>query len=535
MRGLKRIIRITAFLVCGSLLGSSAAYAAGASEFMNDRQRLFYTAAAAAAGAAGTNPGQAGISGFSAAFSADDLSSLPTVTETTVLSDWDGDVTRTDSERRLSQGTLNKKTYSGAGLGDCTVYMQRFTAETSSQAAAVSAFQLGRGQAVVRSYDASTGKWTEAYLKEGILPYGMYFIKTADGGESIFISPQRYKNRENGMIEYIPSADGGLRVTEQDGRYYISLVVPAMSAGEFCDFTALCSGSALVDWSDSETVKKWENYRFADDNRWCFDGYYYRTPSTYYPSGDRLYYKLPAAYITGKMAKNKGDAASRALCLSMTDTMQARINAQGYIPSENLSTWLKSSYSIEAGYFDTRFNTDFAMAELNAAASFGAEELVEDAAAYGDFLVSYAENRHYTVSSSSGSGEGWLVDDYWNEKGNVKRTHVSLNHQAAEAVFLYRLSSATGQSSYAVTAERLVSGLEALGTKWIMPDGNLYYSYGNDGRMISGDYPYLTYNDLLELQSLYKARHGAGSKTLGLLLESKLQWMNANGVTGYNR
>ena len=61
------------------------------------------------------------------------------------------------------------------------------------------------------------------------------------------------------------------------------------------------------------------------------------------------------------------------------------------------------------------------------------------------------------------------------------------------------------------------------------------YSFGNDGTMISGDYPYLTYNDLLELQGLYASRHGAESPALGKLMESKLQWMNKNGITGYNR
>ena len=83
--------------------------------------------------------------------------------------------------------------------------------------------------------------------------------------------------------------------------------------------------------------------------------------------------------------------------------------------------------------------------------------------------MSYAAKRHYTVGS--GESEGWLIDDYWNESGSPKRTHVSLNHHTAEAAFLYRLADATGDESYARTAEKMVKGIENTAAKWIMPDG----------------------------------------------------------------
>ena len=233
------------------------------------------------------------------------------------------------------------------------------------------------------------------------------------------------------------------------------------------------------------------------------------------------------------MARNKNDAASRAFSLAMIDVMKARYNSSGYIPSENGSQWLQSTYNIGKGYYDTRFNTDFALAMINAGENFGAKQLIDDAAVYGKFLVSYAAKRHYTVGS--GESEGWLIDDYWNESGSPKRTHVSLNHHTAEAAFLYRLADATGDESYAQTAEKMVKGIENTAAKWIMPDGNLYYSYGNNGRMITGDYPYLTYNDLLELQRLWTKRHGAANEAVSKLMASKLAWMNKNGITGYNK
>ena len=75
---------------------------------------------------------------------------------------------------------------------------------------------------------------------------------------------------------------------------------------------------------------------------------------------------------------------------------------------------------------------------------------------------------------------------------------------------------------------------ELTADQWRMAEGNLYYAYLPDGAMMDGDYPYLTYNDLLDLQSLYTARHGSLSVALQTLMDSKRVWMDANGVTDYN-
>ena len=460
------------------------------------------------------------------------LRSFRQISSETVLKTGKGDVTRTESESKDAAVTVKKRIYTGSGIGSCTVYMERITADSSSAGQTLTVFQLGEGQGTIRSYDASDKKWNVSPLSEGTLAYGMYFIRTGSS-ESIFITPQAYRSHENGMIESVSTSNGSMRISKQNGRFYLTISVPTLSQGMFCDFTALCSDSELVNWSDADQVSKWENYRFTDDNRWCYDGYYYKTPSNYIPSGANYFYKLPAAHITGKMARNKDDAASRAFALTMIDVMKARYNSSGYIPSENGSQWLQNTYRIGTGYFDTRFNTDFALAMINAGENFGVQQLIDDAAVYGMFLISYAAKRHYTVGS--GAAEGWLVDDYWIESGSPLRTHVSLNHHTAEAVFLYRLADATGDASYAETAEKMVKGIENTADKWIMDDGNLYYSYGNDGKMITGDYPYLTYNDLSELQNLWTERHGSSNAAVSKLMASKLAWMNKNGITGYNK
>ena len=128
---------------------------------------------------------------------------------------------------------------------------------------------------------------------------------------------------------------------------------------------------------------------------------------------------------------------------------------------------------------------------------------------YADFLVSFAEQHHFTFGA--GDDEGWLVQDYWHPNGESSPTHASLNHHAAEAEFLYRMADAVDEDSYAVLADRMVRGIEQSELLWYKPDGDLNYSYKPDGTCSGQDYPYLTYNDLLELQRLYAARHSNGN------------------------
>ena len=49
------------------------------------------------------------------------------------------------------------------------------------------------------------------------------------------------------------------------------------------------------------------------------------------------------------------------------------------------------------------------------------------------------------------------------------------------------------------------------------------------------DYAYLTYNDLLELQQYVAESRGTPSALINGLLTSKKLWMDANGVTDYNK
>ena len=77
--------------------------------------------------------------------------------------------------------------------------------------------------------------------------------------------------------------------------------------------------------------------------------------------------------------------------------------------------------------------------------------------------------------------------------------------------------------------------IEDTGAGWVMPDHNLYYSVKPDGTYVEGDYPYLTYNDLLHLRKYLTGFGRTENETLTYLMSEKLQWMQSHGVTGYEK
>ena len=441
-----------------------------------------------------------------------------------------GDVTRSETEQDLTEVHRATRRYTD-GQG-CAVEMGHSAAVLDAPAHTAAQFEMKGTSGTVRWYDTAVSSWKQQPLTAGTLPSGMYFLR-GDGVDSILVTPMTYAARDNGMIEYFPGKNGSLKIERTASGFRFSVQVAALTQGTYSDYLLLTSQQTLIDWSDPSMLSRWANYSLIGTNRWCYNGYYYTAPSTYYPFDENYFYSLPAAHIAGKMANDTDQPASRAIGLAMIDLMREQQNEYGFIPSQAGSTWLKTDYGIEPGYYDTRFNTDFWLANINAAENFGVTGWLDKTRKYADFLVSFAEQHHFTFGA--GDDEGWLVQDYWHPNGESSPTHASLNHHAAEAEFLYRMADAVKEDSYAVLADRMVRGIEQSELLWYKPDGDLNYSYKPDGTCSGQDYPYLTYNDLLELQRLYAARHGQENPAIARLLQVKLTWMNKNGVTGYNK
>ena len=296
---------------------------------------------------------------------------LPRQVETAVIHTAAGDVTRREFETSNSSFTQHIRTWTDAQ--DTVVRSDRFAPVSGTQTHESTVLTV-KGTGTMRTYDVKANRWSEAPLHAGTFPKGMYFIR-ADGGDSIIVTPLAYRDRGTGMIEYLPSIDGTLKVTKTADGFSLSVQSGSVPAGAFSDSLALTSRRQLFDWNDGDTLTHWQNYRFTDDNRWCWSGYYYTAPPEYYPNGENYFHALPGAYITCKMVRNADDGACRMLGIAMLDVMRQQQNELGFIPSTAGSTWLKNDYGIEPGYYDTRFNTDLWLAVVNAAENYGVTEL----------------------------------------------------------------------------------------------------------------------------------------------------------------
>ena len=124
-----------------------------------------------------------------------------------------------------------------------------------------------------------------------------------------------------------------------------------IESGAYVDHTYLKSGGPLIDWSDPVSEKVWANFILTGRNRWAYDGYYYETPDTYYPTGENRYHRLVSAYITTKLIAAGGKyTAARELGLAMLDVM-CRQQTDGFFPTLAGCTWLSEDYGIGPGFF----------------------------------------------------------------------------------------------------------------------------------------------------------------------------------------
>ena len=384
-------------------------------------------------------------------------------------------------------------------------------------------------ETLVRRYDRDSQEWFASPLGPGQIRCGQYHVQYA-GGSGLLVGPQTYRQQENQMLEYLPEQDGWFRSSSTDGGWQLELCTP-VTPGAQAEYMYLLSLETLIDWEDPATQILWAAYDFTEENRWCYQGYYYDTPDTYIPSGDQYFHRLPAAYIPAQCGDQEGRACYD-LALVMLHVMLELQNDQGFFPTMAGSQWLLEDYGIQAGFYDTRFNSDLVEALLHMDAKHNIPEFADGAIRYGQYYETMAETHHYTLDYQG--QEAWLVWDYTHPKG-CQPNHCSLNHQIAEILVLFQLYDRTGYEAYEDLALLLLNGILAIGTDWILDDNDLAYAYLPDGSRGMQDYPYLTYNDLFDLCQVLDQRYGSHDPLLDTLMEAKRNWMDRNGVEGYKQ
>lgn len=370
-------------------------------------------------------------------------------------------------------------------------------------------------------YDSGTKSWITQRL-DGALPNTLIFVET--DSTFLVVGPAAL---------YIPAGSGSLcdsgvrqsSVAKQtDSGYTITLNLTG-EAGMEAHIWALYSDSALISAWDEETYALWERLDLDGVHRLCFDGAYYQTPSNYEPNGNGMYFLSPAVHPAGVLAAYD-DTLSTELCYAMLDAALKWQNDEGWWPTFPKSQWLLSDYGIGAGFYDTRFNCDLTMTLFAFGLKTENNRFIDAALLQANWLVSHTSNHSYALA-----GGGLLAEDYYWPGGSYSPTHCSLNHQLQEIKVLLTAAKITGDSRYSGLADRLLAGISETKDFWIDSKAGLTYAYLPEGST-GTDYPYLTYNDLYEVQSMLEAV-GKRNAALDELMAAKRLWMDTNGITDY--
>lgn len=366
-------------------------------------------------------------------------------------------------------------------------------------------------------------------LKDGKLPLKTILIVETDKYSMILSQAYSYKDLGNGTKDSYPETYP-VEIEKQEGYWKVTYNYKNMK-----DYHGIMWGvgsdKRLVNLDDKNQRKIWSNYDISNNSRLAEDGYYYKSPDSYRPATENSFWRNPSMYIVQSWIKTGGSLAADILGRSFLLIGSDNINEEGYLPTLPESNWLKTDYDIGAGFFDTRFNADIGDTYLEAYKKFDYSKFRDSYLELANYYSNHIYKNHYKVFNTDGE-EGWLVQDYA-YKAMYKPTHVSLNHHIHAANWFLKMYEIENEKSFEDIALKMLKGVKITRDKWIKTDKNLHYSYRPDGTMGGNDYPYLTYNDLLLFQKTYSRIYGKLDDDIEILMESKKQWMDNNGVVDY--
>lgn len=438
-----------------------------------------------------------------------------------------GTVTVTEYTEDRADLTVQHRNYEFYN-GD-RVWMGHVTAKRDISHRSMAEFTLPVSDGTLRLYDGDVHRWEEKPLKVTHVSAACMVVSLESGGEVMIFVPKTYEPQGAGTLRHLPNLDGSLELTRSETGWTLRLRSAAVPKNCVVDYTVAYSPDGLLDWDDQRELDYWNGSVLDITGQWCFDGYYYPSPTTYVPTGEQFYYRNTASYLCRNISWGLGKVrVAELLTVAMLDTLTLQQNEYGYFPTLPESTWLSGSYQIPGGFYDTRFNSDLAEIFYQLTTWTRCRQFDEVMERYFDFFLNFAREHHEETA-----GGGWLVEDYWHPHGGV-RTHTSLNHQLAEILTLYHFADGLDRPELEELAEQMLLGIVETASDWIRRDQNLHYSYRPNGSYGGRDYPYLTYNDLLHLQRYLETR-GKEKDALQDLMHAKKAWMDRNGVKDYEK
>lgn len=365
-----------------------------------------------------------------------------------------------------------------------------------------------------------------------------------------------YKDLGKGTIDSISSLP--ITITEVENGWRVTYRY-AMQKGAYGILWGVGSHLPLgIDAPGQLSI--WGNHNLTESARIAYNGYYYKSPSSYSPYTANSYWKIPSSYLAQSNIRTGGNLLSKIMGNGLLVLAAEEFNEAGFFPSLPESQMLKEGYGIGAGFFDTRFNSDMIMTYLQAYQKYGIPLYREIYLKMAEYYLEHGKNHHFDVVRNNNSisidyqvGEsdtktikkfnieepiesslpttGWLVWDYADDRQTPN--HVSLNHQISAANVFYHLYMEEGKTEYLEFANVMLNGIVLTKDMWIMENDNLEYAFLPDGKMGYTDYPYLTYNDLHNIQETLVKLEVGRQKQIDELLMHKRQWMLGNDIVGY--
>lgn len=378
-------------------------------------------------------------------------------------------------------------------------------------------------------YDAETDQWLKQPLEEGTYTASMIELAMEDGSSYLIYLPKTYRKQEADVLEYLPAHNGSLTAARNETGWRFDLVTSLPDESCVSDFTMVQGVRPMLNWEHDYCGNLWKHYTMETEGKWCFDGYYWPCPENYIPTGENYLYRCAAGYLIRSLCNTaRIHPAADNLTLAMLDTMVLEQNEAGYWATTPRSDWLYTDYGIDEGFYDTRFNSDLMETFRKYYRFAGGDVFREAMERYVSFYVDFAEKEHFSTESG-----GWFIPDY--TPYTTRKPHASLNHLLAECIVLYHLSEDLEMPHLTDLADRILLAISDTQEDWINDSGDLHYCVFPEGDFGLQDYPYLTYNDLLDTQNLLLKTREQTNPTLQFLMEHKLRWMEENDITEYKK
>lgn len=392
----------------------------------------------------------------------------------------------------------------------------------------INGFSIPGSTISIHYYDYASGKWLST-TNINNLPKATLFIDTDKMHLIISVASVYIPYEESHTAVIKSSLEQPLTILKSEDNMHYEIKYTLNSSGNYNgSIWLLKSERDLVDWNNTDQLNIIKA-DFVINSRFLYDGYYYTEPDVYSPyHGSGSLYRHPSSYSPVVFAHYGSFPAAYDLGYAFMNICVKNQDEKGYWKTGPLVNWLYYDFGIGGGFYDTRFNTDFVQGILYAYKRYNNPEFLEALVKYVQYYYNHAQNYHYETENG-----GWLVQDYGFDEAH-RDTHCSLNHQLAELNLLYNIYDYLKTESCKLLADKMLLAVEDTCDLWILRNNNLKYAlYYSGSSNTMSDYPYLTYNDLFTTKQILRDMFGKESSAVNKLMESKLKWMLANGVTGY--